>query len=762
MTALRGVLALALAAAAVLVGVSGPSSAGAAAAVCTPSSATPTVAVATETVPLGGTLRFSGTGWCHPTDGGSRVAVKLDLGSYSRLDSTVHANRSIWAIVDADEADGTFTASFVLPDGTAQTSTPAFPTGRHSLQLLTGSLKTGDLVRTVASPEFTVVAAGTTVPDPPSWSHATVTAGTAFAWVEDDLPAGSGGTLRVAGAGWTHPTAGTGSTVAVKLSSDPDGGQYVRTGGDVVQGDPTIWALLSPGRQNIDADGGFEVSLDLPDGLVAGQYLAVSLFSGRFATGDAQRTVTTAPLVVGGVPWEGDDGGSDEVCTPTTAQARVRLADDTVAPGDVLHLTGTGWCNPAGGGSRIGVKIDDGAISHLDSSVHSNRTIWAIVDADDGDGTFSVDVTLPDGTTATSTPALARGEHTLRLLSGSLAAGDTVRTVESAPFVVGAYRPNGTPEPLNAARALRPATRHGVVARRAGRHLRVHLPRTAPGTWAFVTLYAADGSPRYPSTRWWRLGADRRLVVPLRDAGATGHVRVVVQSGEQGHVGELLGWDGVLLPGAGATDPDPDPDPGATDPTDEPTDAVAPPVVPVVQPPLVAPLSPPVVAAPAPAPPVAAYEDLDPHESGRVRGTLADGVLTLTVPTLRPGAQVYAYVYAPGVQVPAGWLVLDDERRAQLDVSAFGGGYLGVTVQDDAGTSLGWVPVALPAAAAGPEAATVEPAVVAATQPVAVTVAAAEEPWLSGTDGLLLAAGALVLASASLLSQRRRPVGSER
>ena len=41
-------------------------------------------------------------------------------------------------------------------------------------------------------------------------------------------------------------------------------------------------------------------------------------------------------------------------------------------------MSGTGWCHPTDGGSRIGIKIDDGAISHLDTAVHANQTIWAI------------------------------------------------------------------------------------------------------------------------------------------------------------------------------------------------------------------------------------------------------------------------------------------------------------------------------------------------------------------------------------------------
>ena len=47
-----------------------------------------------------------------------------------------------------------------------------------------------------------------------------------------------------------------------------------------------------------------------------------------------------------------------------------------------------------------------------------------------------------DGGGATgSTPALPTGAHTLRLLTGSLKAGDAARTLLSSEFVVGSYRP---------------------------------------------------------------------------------------------------------------------------------------------------------------------------------------------------------------------------------------------------------------------------------------------------------------------------------
>jgi hypothetical protein len=589
------------------------------------------VRIATPAPALGDTIEITGSGWCHPEDGGSRIAIKIDQGAYSRPDSTVHANRSIWAIVDADDADGSFTTTLELPDGTEATSTPVFTEEAHTLQLLTGSLKPGDVIRSVISPAFTV---GGADPDP------------------DPEP-------------------------------DPD-----------------------------------------PDG---------------------------------------------DVCEPTTDQAQVDLATTTATLGGTLRVSGTGWCHPTDGGSRIGIKIDDGAISHLDTAVHANQTIWAIVDASPTDGTFDVEVPLPDGTAATSAPALTTGEHTLRFLTGSLVAGDTGRSVRSDPFVIGRYRPNGAPDPLNPA-SLRAGTKHDVRATRTGRRLVVDLPQSAAGDWVYATVYAADGSPREVSPRWHRLDDELRLDLSLRGADLSGRGRLVVQSGDQGDVGALVGWDGVGFGQAPTTD-----EPDVPDvPDDESDDSSG------IDPPSTS-GTPSGAGSPsdltsgaatgttgaattsaglvAPEPPVASFADLDPADHGSVRGEVADGVLRLTVRDAEPGATLFVTVYAPDVLVPAGWVTLDRRRSVEVDLSAWPAGYVGVTAQDPDGELRGWAAVALTGAAeqqTQPIAAPAPAAAPAAAAPVEITLASSGPSWLTATDGLLLAAGSLVLASASMLSTRRK------
>jgi hypothetical protein len=719
-----------------------------------------TVDVAT-TVALGGSLRVTGTGWCHPDGEGSRIGIKLDEGGLSRVDGAVHANRTIWAIVDAD-ADGRFSVDVTMPDGTTATSDPALATGPHTLRLLSGSLRAGDTVRSALSATFDVVGSGTS--GPPSWAHTTVTAGGATAWVERTVAAGDGGKVRLRGTGWTG--AGGASTVAVKLGSSPDGGQYRRTGSGIIThpsaaGDDTVWALLAPGGgshphvREIAVDGSFDVTLDLPDGLVAGQYLTLSLASGRFATGDAQRSVTTDPLVVGGVAWSGDGGGSDVACVPTSTTPTVRLASTSASFGGTLRITGAGWCNPAGGGSRIGVKIDDGAISHLDSSVHTNRTIWAVVEARDTDGTFTADLRLPDGTTATSTPALARGAHTLRLLSGSLVAGDTIRTVESAAFVVGRYRPNGIPDPL-ATGDLRAGTRDGVEAHRVDGRLAVRVPAASVGDWVFLSAYAADGSPRYPwDDRWFRAGRGGRLVVPAGNE-PTGRVSLVAQSGAPESFGALLGWAPVRYPDATTKEPTEEPTEEPAEEPDPMPEAAAVPAAPASPAPVAAvaavaaaPIVPLPAALVAPAAPAPSYVALGLLPAHGATAELAGPLLTLRLPEAEPGTTVSLQVYGVATS-PAGLATLDADAAALVDVGALAPGDYRVSAQATDGALLGWADATIPEPEPAP--ATTAPAVTATTTPVSADTSS----WFGATDGWLLLVGAGLLAGV-LVGQRTRP-----
>ncbi len=725
--------------------------------------------VVPEAVELGSDIVVSGTGWLGAA-GASVIGVLVDAkvsgdpGTvFTRRDvidpltGGVVADKRLHAVVAA-EPDGSWRATIPFPTPANSYSGyvdggPAIDAwavgGTHQLRFLTGSLLPGDTLRSLAADFVVVGAAGPGPHDPPAWPHEELRAegpgGTpaATVWVDAAVDAAAGATIRLKGSGWTTAD-GTGpSTVAVKLNSGPTT-QYTRSGTEVVEhpsakGDDTIWALLAgsnpaahPHVLPVRADGTFEVELDAPRGLVAGQYLTVLLQSGRFDAADVQRTVTSGYLVVGSVPYEEEDTSTRERTCRGAERATVTVEEPTVALGGVLRLTGEGWCHPGKrrGGSVIAVKIDEGAYSRLDGDLHQNRTIWALVEADAKDGTFDVEIPLPDGTGAGelgSSPRFRKGAHTVRLLSGSLKSGDAVRTVRSEEFVVGRYRPLGVPAPVLADNDLRRATRGGLAAEVRGGRLHVTVPGTQAGDWVFLSAYVADGSPRYPwEATWFRVREGGTVVAPLaeRDLPA-GPVRLVAQSGNQGAFGTLLGWTKVELA----------PAPAPRKPRAAPA-----PVAPVPDP------------AKAPTQVPAAPGTLAADARSGAHAEVLDGIVTVTLPDLAPGTWVYAYLY-PGPH-PLGWVRLDTERRVVLDATSLGAATVQLAFLDVEGAVLGWVDATL---GAEPEPETPpepEPAApVAAPEDDAVVVALGPAPgptWGPARDDLwLLAAAALLLLGAA-------------
>ena len=135
---------------------------------CTPSVEKPTVAVENAKAHIGGTVKVSGKGWCHPQEnqGASKIAVKIDDGKYKRVDVPAGSDATVWAIVEnADPKTGDWTAEIPLPDGTDKKavrggnggSNPVFLEGKHRFTFITGdAVKPGDAKREVKSDEFDV------------------------------------------------------------------------------------------------------------------------------------------------------------------------------------------------------------------------------------------------------------------------------------------------------------------------------------------------------------------------------------------------------------------------------------------------------------------------------------------------------------------------------------------------------------------------------------------------------------------------------
>ena len=417
-------------------------------------------------------------------------------------------------------------------------------------------------------------------------------------WVKLDAPAtgqgsagvmyvkpyttGKGSKLRIKGSGWTNAEGKGGSTVALKLNYLKDGkpAQYSRAGGHGAidqylqdngkSADSTTWALLIPdaGKANpaqglyaLNPDGTFDIEIDVPEQLQtgkAGDYLSITAQSGRNAPNDTQRAATSKTIPVNGqAAAEYKEPENTDVCSPEGGDfsPKLKIENPTVEPGGKLHITGSGWCNPDDKRvSKIGLKIDDGSVSHNDATkVNSNRTIWAIVEPDAKTGNIDTYIDLPTAeNTGLSGEELAKvtsGEHTLRLLTGSLRKGDRHGTYGgpegdggvNTKFVIGDYKPGADPASVPASQ-LGEGDRHGVSVEHNGKQLTVKVPEAEPGTWVKVTPYLGDSAQLARASKWVQLDQNRTVSYTMSGELPAADYRIVVQSGNQGENGKVLGW----------------------------------------------------------------------------------------------------------------------------------------------------------------------------------------------------------------------------
>ena len=417
-------------------------------------------------------------------------------------------------------------------------------------------------------------------------------------WVKLDAPAtgqgsagvmyvkpyttGKGSKLRIKGSGWTNIKGDGGSTVALKLNYLKDGkpaqysrscchgaiDQYLQDNGK--SADSTTWALLIPdaGKANpaqglyaLNPDGTFDIEIDVPEQLQTGKtgdYLSITAQSGRNAPNDTQRAATSKTIPVNGqAAAEYKEPENTDVCSPEGGDfsPKLKIENPTVEPGGKLHITGSGWCNPDDKRvSKIGLKIDDGSVSHNDATkVNSNRTIWAIVEPDAKTGNIDTYIDLPTAeNTGLSGEELAKvtsGEHTLRLLTGSLRKGDRHGTYGgpegdggvNTKFVIGDYKPGADPASVPASQ-LGEGDRHGVSVEHNGKQLTVKVPEAEPGTWVKVTPYLGDSAQLARASKWVQLDQNRTVSYTMSGELPAADYRIVVQSGNQGENGKVLGW----------------------------------------------------------------------------------------------------------------------------------------------------------------------------------------------------------------------------
>lgn len=267
---------------------------------------------------------------------------------------------------------------------------------------------------------------------------------------------------------------------------------------------------------------------------------------------------------------------------------------------------------------------------------------------------------------------------------------------------MGEYRPNALRLPLDIdGGALTAANKNGVTVKQEAIY--------NPGQWTVTvqggkrttgcTLTPTRGLPRVAiSPSGSSLMATARSKLSL--AGITlavGTSGVTVQNGNQGHVGELLGWVPVTI--------------------DKPKSQLPPIVVPKVEVPTVTPPLP--GAAPhlarlrsppprrslawrQPSPPLRQRSPSGPSKRGSqldasmptgVTGVIEGDVVTLTVADGEPNQWIYAYIYT-GVQVrPVGW-VRPTCSQMKVDISELSDGNHKIALVGVDGTLVGWTSAA--------------------------------------------------------------------
>ena len=532
----------------------------------------------------GAQVKVTGAGWKAQDGSGSNVSLKLDKGK------TTIGGDAVVATVDAD-ADGRFTATFPFPG--SGNSNAAWTVGSsHTIHVLSGSGRGGDVARNAVLTVGIVRADGTAADpdDPQYWDSYSIPGKVGDKTVEDatvhiaPIDAGDGARLKMHGEGWTMADGKRGSVVAVKLQkSGSSTDVYTRTPNTKINdyltskagNNDSVWVLLTPdeakadpsaGIFHVDEKGEFDVDIAMPTGLKRGQYLKAQFLSGKNAGyidsswNDVQRSTAIGPLKVDGEAAEESGRGSDVKCTDVTSRPTVTVETKKVAVGGKVHVTGSGYCNPTAntGAAHVAVKLDEGKYSRLDDAVSTNRTMWQIIETNQSDGTFDTWIQLPDGTEKTSTPAFPEGAHSLRFLSGSLHTGDkgsTVGGVGVADFVVGQYRPQGAPDPVDPGSALTSGNRNGVTASLNGNTITVTVPGGRQGDWVHTSAYM-DGSRRGAWLgEWNQLDAEKSVTYTVdREVLLAGKYQLLVQNGNEGHVGEILGWTTLELKDTGSGD----------------------------------------------------------------------------------------------------------------------------------------------------------------------------------------------------------------
>ena len=393
------------------------------------------------------------------------------------------------------------------------------------------------------------------------------------------------GKLVLRGTGFTSTAPGRGAVFAVKfLDALPDEAHQAinpitKKGGN----SPANFMATA------NEDGTFEVEVSLPTpentGLTAEQLKnkgwtvegtshRIQVLSGSLGGTDADgntydRRVSVSQNITLSDPAPSPAPTAEPTPAPSEDSKTCAPADNSFTPrltienpkavqGGKLHLTGDGWCNPEDKkASVIGLKIDDGKVSRNDATaVNDNRTIWAIVTPDEN-GHIDAWIDLPTRDNAAfkndeDAAKYTSGEHTLRLLTGSLREGDRSGTYGGAnsqggintTFTIGEYAPGDAPEPVNASELT---NGNGVQVSRDGSTVTVTVPNAEPGTWVYAATYLGNSPQTLYGSGWKRLDGNRSFSYETSVSMPAATYRVVVHNGNQGAENAVLGFADITV-----------------------------------------------------------------------------------------------------------------------------------------------------------------------------------------------------------------------
>lgn len=367
----------------------------------------------------------------------------------------------------------------------------------------------------------------------------------------------SGGKIHLKGEGWKNDN-NSPSTITIKVKGykAEDGSETTYSRGSAATGKDgdTRDYLNHPGTGEpdktifwtfkADENGTFDKEETLPLGLTAGQGLKLNIASG-LVKGDTQRSITTPSLVVDGEEYV-EKANNKAKCETDLSYPEVTIGDQVVD--GKVHLDGKGYCNSNGGGAKVAFKLDEGKVERVNDDIDSNRTIWYITQADDK-GNFSIDMPLPDGTNqgnlGTAKP-FEKGEHTVRVLSGSLQDGDPVSTnprpkAKKLTFIYGEYKPTGVSDPVLPS-TLTSANANGVTATKSGNDIVVTVPSGQKGDWVQSVAYPDNTSRTWWGADWYQLDDNKQYTLKGNDQIKEGPFKLTVSNGNQGKNGQLIGW----------------------------------------------------------------------------------------------------------------------------------------------------------------------------------------------------------------------------